>query len=175
MSHYVVAGQNEAPIHFYDKDKEYYEFTNFYRAPILLDNEKWRTTEHYFQAQKFAGTPFKDYIRVHARTPREAFQFSRIPEYSQWRRNDWENVKVDIMYKALLAKFTQHEDLQELLLSTGHRPLVEHTYNDSFWGDGGYGHDRVGANHLGKLLMKIRRIMHEEIQRQEVIIQADTP
>ncbi len=28
-------------------------------------------------------------------------------------RQDWEKVKEDVMYKALIAKFTQHEDLKE--------------------------------------------------------------
>ena len=59
--------------------------------------------------------------------PREAFDFSRKPEVSRWRRSDWEQVKEDIMHKALLAKFTQHEWLCHRLLDTADRVLVEHT------------------------------------------------
>lgn len=45
-------------IKFYDECKPYYEFTNFCDdAPINLDGKVWRTTEHYFQAQKFIGNP----------------------------------------------------------------------------------------------------------------------
>ena len=68
-------------------------------------------------------------------------------------RSDWESVKVEIMRTALKAKFTQHDDLQEILLSTGDAAIVEHTERDSFWGDGGNG---SGKNMLGKLLMQIR-------------------
>ncbi len=147
------------PIRFYDKDQDYYEFTNFFEfAPFELDGEEWKSSEHYFQAQKFAGTPYKDFIRLYASTPREAFQYSRIPGVSRWQRDDWGRVKVDIMYKALLAKFSQHESLRQLLLSTGERTLIEHTFNDNFWGDGGNG---TGSNHLGKLLMKIRAVIQE--------------
>lgn len=57
------------------------------------------------------------------------------------------------MHAALRAKFTQHADLAALLLSTGSAKLVEHTTNDSFWGDGGNGR---GRNMLGQLLMRVR-------------------
>ena len=58
------------------------------------------------------------------------------------------------MFKALQAKFTQHKDLKELLLSTKNRELVEHSPYDSYWGDGG---DGSGKNKLGILLMKLRK------------------
>lgn len=143
------------PIFFYEKDGDFYEFTNFFEfAPFILDGKEWKTTEHYFQAQKFVGTPYEEIIR-HTNSPRDAFQYARQPEVSRWQRDDWESVKVDIMYKALLAKFSQHERLRQLLLATKGKTLIEHTYNDSFWGDG-YG---GGANNLGKLLMKVRDII----------------
>ena len=60
---------------------------------------------------------------------------------------------MDIMRVALYAKYTQHQRLRDLLLGTGDREIVEHTSNDSFWGDGG---DGRGQNVLGKLLMELR-------------------
>ena len=143
---------NTGPIYFYDKFAPYYEFTNFYFAPISLDERTWKTTEHYFQAQKFVGTPYLDVIQMCA-TPREAFDFSRKPFVSRWRRNDWEGVKIDIMRKALLAKFLQHGDLRKKLKGTGKRALVERSPYDKFWGDGG---DGSGQNWLGRLLVEIR-------------------
>ena len=86
-------------------------------------------------------------------TPREAFDFSRKPFVSSWRRKDWEGVKIDVMRKALLAKFIQHDDLRKMLKSTGKRKLVERSPHDKFWGDGG---DGSGQNWLGQLLMEIR-------------------
>ena len=62
------------------------------------------------------------------------------------------------MHKALLAKFTQHEWLCRRLLSTGDRTLVEHTKNDSYWGDGG---DGTGKNRLGSLLMAVRKTLRQ--------------
>ena len=155
------------PIYFYNRNDKYYEFTNFYERSIVVDGLTWSTTEHYFQAQKFVGTPYMAVIQNMQR-PRDAFDLSRKPTVSPWLRNDWEKVKCDVMLKALLAKFTQHEDLKRLLLSTGNRHLVEHTSNDSFWGDGG---DGSGKNNLGKLLMVVRQALGQ--QRRCVSIDGD--
>ena len=44
-------------IQFYSENGPYGEFSNFALFPIKLKGKTWKTTEHYFQAQKFAGTP----------------------------------------------------------------------------------------------------------------------
>ena len=71
-------------------------------------------------------------------------------------RPDWEAVKDDIMREAVGAKFRQHADLGVLLLATGDALLVEHTANDSYWGDGG---DGSGRNMLGRILMEVREAL----------------
>ena len=63
------------------------------------------------------------------------------------------------MRQALRAKFTQHPDLQKLLLDTGDAVLVEHTTNDNYWADGG---DGSGKNRLGLLLMELREQLRNE-------------
>lgn len=73
-------------------------------------------------------------------------------------RRDWESVKVGIMRAAVLAKFSQYEELRALLLSTGEARLVEHTENDDYWGDGG---DGRGKNMLGRILMQVRESLRE--------------
>ena len=140
------------PIRFYERGQPYFEFTNFAEYPIQLHGITWPTSEHYFQAQKFVGTPYEEQVR-NLPSARDAFEFSRRPEVSQWLRSDWEKVKLDVMYKALLAKFSQHGTLRDMLVKTGNRQLIEHTSRDSYWGDGGDGH---GQNNLGQLLMKVR-------------------
>ena len=68
-------------------------------------------------------------------------------------RSDWERVKVDLMYQICKAKFTQHADLAEQLLATGDAELIEgNTWGDRIWG----AVNGVGANNLGKILMRIR-------------------
>ena len=158
------------PIRFYERGQPYFEFTNFAEFPIQLDGKTWPTSEHYFQAQKFVGTPYEETIRNLPRA-REAFDLSRQPQVSQWLRNDWEKVKLDVMHKALLAKFSQHSDLRDMLMKTGSRQLIEHTSRDSYWGDGG---DGRGHNHLGQLLMKIRAELLPHDYKRNSLISLDT-
>lgn len=77
-------------------------------------------------------------------------------------RQDWEAVKASVMTDAVRAKFAQHDDLRAVLLSTGHAKIVEHTENDSYWGDGG---DGSGKNMLGQILMRIRSELQETESR----------
>src|SRR5690349_10550867 len=103
-------------INFYSTADEFGEFSNFAGYPISLKGKVWPTSEHYFQAQKFAGEPDEDEIRK-ANSPMIAARMGR--DRKRPLRRDWESVKVAIMREAVLAKFTQHAELRELLLSTG--------------------------------------------------------
>jgi ribA/ribD-fused uncharacterized protein len=137
-------------IQFYSVADEYGEFSNFARFPIRLVGQARPTSEHYFQAQKFKDEADREAVRT-AKTPMQAARLGR--DRKRTLRRDWESVKVGIMRKAVLAKFTQHEELRALLLATGDAQLVEHTENDDYWGDGG---DGSGRNMLGQILMQVR-------------------
>lgn len=137
-------------IRFYRRDDAYGCFSNFSYHPVTLNGKVWPTSEHYFQAQKFVGTPHEEEVR-NASGPGEAARMGR--QRSRPLRRDWEQVKDDIMREVVLAKFTQHEDIRQVLLDTGDAELVEHTVNDSYWADGG---DGTGKNMLGKILMEVR-------------------
>ena len=128
----------------------YGEFSNFAPYPVKLRGRTWPTTEHFFQAQKFAGSEHEDVIRK-ARSPMTAAHLGRSRKLPL--RKDWESAKDNIMREALRAKFTQHADLRALLLGTGDAVLVERAAKDRYWGDGG---DGTGRNRLGQLLMELR-------------------
>ena len=66
---------------------------------------------------------------------------------------NWDNLKDNVMYEVIKAKFTQHGELRVLLVETNDAIIIEHTENDNYWGDGG---DGKGKNRLGKILMKVR-------------------
>lgn len=151
---------------FYKSSQPYYEFTNFYPAPITIDNKTYSTSEHYFQSQKFASTnnTIAENIR-HTLTPREAFDIANDQQNKQFIRSDWHSgYKDKAMKQALKAKFTQHANLKQLLLNTNTKKLVEHTTNDNYWGDNG---DGTGQNKLGQFLMEIRDKLKRGILRRE--------
>lgn len=143
-------------IRFYRVSEQYGEFSNFAPYPIKIKGKEWSTSEHYFQAQKFAGTKHEEAIRL-TKSPMIAARMGR--DRSKPLRKDWEQVKDDVMYKAVKAKFTQHLSLRSMLLSTGNLEIIEHTANDSYWGDGGNG---SGKNMLGKTLMLVREELRKE-------------
>ncbi len=137
-------------INFYLPTDKYGCFSNFSRHHLYLKDKVWKTSEHYFQAQKFAGTEFEEKVRL-TPTPKEAANLGRNRKFPL--RKDWEEVKDEIMREALQAKFTQHKELKKILLETSDALLVEHTHKDFYWGNGG---DGSGKNMLGKLLMEVR-------------------
>jgi hypothetical protein len=147
--------QTNRVIQFYRVSDQHGCFSNFAPYEIELEQRVWPTSEHYFQAQKFDAPDYQEKIRL-TKSPMIAARLGRSREIPI--RRDWEQIKVDVMKKALRAKFTQHPELMTKLLATGDSILVEHTKNDKYWGDGG---DGKGKNMLGKLLMELR----EELQQ----------
>jgi ribA/ribD-fused uncharacterized protein len=140
----------EPPIYFYTKTGEYFELSNFAPFGFEEGGVYWPTVEHYFQAQKFPEAPaHRERIR-RAATPREAKNLGRTREIPI--RPDWDQVKEEVMLRALRSKFAAPR-LRELLLATGERPLVEASPFDSYWGSGNAG---TGRNRLGELLARVR-------------------
>jgi ribA/ribD-fused uncharacterized protein len=138
-------------IYFYSKTTAYYELSNFSPHGFALDGAYWPTVEHYFQAQKFPSQPaYQDKIRQ-ARSPKDAKALGRSRKVPL--RPDWEEVKDEVMRRALRAKFLAHPELTALLLETGGRELIENAPSDYYWGCGRTG---TGQNRLGSLLMELR-------------------
>lgn len=149
--------RDQDPIRFYETSDEFGCFANFSPHPIRLKGKTWPTSEHYFQAQKFAGTPLEEEIRK-VKKPGIAFRKGNSRRKARPAKG-WDNKRDQVMREALNAKFTQHEELKQILLSTGNRKIVEHTEKDSYWGDGGNG---TGKNRLGQLLMELRTKLRED-------------
>jgi N-glycosidase YbiA len=139
--------------------------SHFHPAPILLEGEVWPTVEHYYQAQKSFDPACRQAIRD-AATPGRAKRLAAPPDLprrvsgqSWFRKNgasprpDWHAVKLEIMRRADLAKFTQHADLADLLQATGDAELVEDSPSEPYWG---IGPDGQGSNWAGRVLMEVR-------------------
>lgn len=80
----------------------------------------------------------------------------------------WSKVKFDRMRGVLYAKFSQHPELRELLLSTGNARLVECATVDNpvnrLWGEV----NGKGKNMLGNLLMEVRERFRKEMAEKPV-------
>jgi ribA/ribD-fused uncharacterized protein len=126
--------------------------SNSYKADITIDGVVYPTVEHYYHCAKFLETApeYADKIRS---TANAALVKNMGRTKKVALRADWEAVQLDVMRKALRAKFAQHDDLTTLLRSTGAARLEEESPSDAYWGIGA---DGTGANHLGVLLAEIR-------------------
>ncbi len=143
-------------IEFYEKEDEYGVFSNFSDHPFVLDKKYWRTSEHYYQANKFE--PFsKIYNSIQqAKTATIAKNIAHSHQIDE----SWEERKILFMYNALYEKFIQNNGLIKLLLSTKSAYIIEKAIDDEFWGSGREG---KGKNMLGRVLMFLRDAFKEEI------------
>ena len=138
-------------IKFYrEREQPYGCFSNFSKHSFVIDGKFWQTVEHYFQAQKFPGTAQEEAIQ-NAPAPMFAKRMGNSRDFPL--RPDWNEVKDDVMRRAVRAKFEQHEDIRAILLETGDEELIEAAPNDYYWGCGA---DGTGRNMLGRVLMEVR-------------------
>ena len=144
------------PIYFYTPADEYGDFSNFSKHGIEMQGKWYRTVEHYFQAQKFENAEYRERVRL-AATAKAAANLGRSRQVPI--RADWEAVKDEVMYQAVLAKFKTHEQVRDRLLSTGSETIVESAPGDYYWG---CGQDGSGQNKLGQILMEIRDRLRDE-------------
>lgn len=142
-------------IRFYrSNEKPYGAFSNLYPRPIEFEGRIFPTSEHAYQAGKAQKPAVREWI-LSAPTPALAamaahglYVWDVVP--------DWAKIKFDRMRAVLRAKFDQHPDLKDLLMSTGNARLVEAgTVNNAvnrLWGEV----DGKGENMLGVMLMELR-------------------
>jgi ribA/ribD-fused uncharacterized protein len=140
-----------------------YEFlSNFYEAPVKWQGITYPTSEHAFQAAKVINPVTRMQIAA-APTPGKAKRMGRKVEL----RADWEQVKENIMYEIIKSKFTQNTYCLLALLATGDADLVEgNDWHDNEWGDCDCPNCQniEGKNKLGKILMRVREELREELR-----------
>ena len=142
-------------IRFYRaNEKPYGAFSNLFPRSIVFEGRNFPTAEHAYQAGKARKQEVREWI-LSAPTP-SLVAMAAHGLYSWDIVPDWSQVKYDRMREVLRAKFTQHDDLKRLLLSTGDARIVEagrvaNAVNRT-WGEV----NGKGLNMLGVLLMELR-------------------
>lgn len=144
-------------IKFWKTREKYGAFSNFSPHSVQIGGKRYKTTEHFYQSQKFVKTDKLWANKIIAQNrPGDAARLGR--DRSKKMRKDWESVKVDVMRKALRAKVEQYPSIEELLLSTGDARIIEDSPKDDYWGVGA---DGRGKNMLGQLWMEVRAEIRE--------------
>jgi ribA/ribD-fused uncharacterized protein len=127
-----------------------YEFlSNFYPCEIKYKGLVFKSTEAAYQAQK--TNIFYEQQAFQRYTPEQAKRAGRRVSL----RKDWENIKDRVMLDLIRIKF-RDPFLATELIKTYPAQLIEGNYwNDKYWGV--CLKTNIGENHLGKILMQVRK------------------
>ena len=153
-------------IRFYRaNEKPYGVFSNLYKREITFEGEVFKTAEHAYQAGKARKPEVRQWLLA---APSPSLLAMAAHGLYVWDiAPEWSKIKFDRMKRILVAKYTQHDDLKELLLGTGDARLVECATVDNavnrLWGEV----NGVGQNKLGQLLMEVREELREAKRKSE--------
>lgn len=144
---------------------EYRWLSNFWYAPMLYGTSSYPTNEHFYQAMKSMDLDYRYMVRT-AKSPGEAKRLGSAAGMKRsgvTLREDWEDMKDEVMRYGLYLKFSQNPMLGQKLIDTGDRLLAElNTWGDTYWGVTGDTQAQwFGGNVLGKLLMCVRTGIRE--------------
>lgn len=133
---------------------EYGFLSNFYiDFPLRYKGIEFSSSESAYMGEK--SGEHSDLLRFSELLPSEAKQEVKKVKL----REDWDLVKDYIMFSIVYAKFSQNEELKNLLLETKDFYLEE----GNWWGDKYWGVYRgEGKNMLGHILMLVRKKLDDK-------------
>lgn len=133
--------------------EEYSFLSNMYPCEIEYEGIVYPSVEHAYVAAKTGSLTWRLEV-LKCDTPKKAKKLGKkLP-----LRDDWEDVKLEVMIILVLQKFSKHDELKKMLLATGNRELIEgNWWNDRYWGVC----NGIGQNYLGKILMEVRDLLRK--------------
>lgn len=112
---------------------------------------------HQELAEKLHKMRTEEQNLVPKKAPSESKSFGKDLEL----REDWEEIKVEVMENIVRQKFKKNPELAQKLIETYPQQLVEGNWRrDTFWGMDIKNHQ--GQNYLGEILMKIREELRQK-------------
>ena len=127
-------------------------FSNFEKleSPFVYQGIDFWTIENFYQAMKVDKSDIETRKKIASVSASESKKLGKKVKL----RNDWEQIKFEVMEYGLRKKFVPGSKWHEKLMQTGSEEIVEwNNWGDRIWGKT---MDGIGQNHLGKILMKIR-------------------
>ncbi len=149
---------------FHNPNEENGFLANWYLSSFTIDGVEFSSVEQYMMYQKaicFHDTSIATKI-METNDVATIKSFGRA--VSNYDDNIWSRTREKVVFDALMAKFSQNDNLKKLLLDTGDSILAECAVKDVIWGIGLSMKDQDrfspnkwrGKNLLGYTLMKVR-------------------
>jgi ribA/ribD-fused uncharacterized protein len=139
-------------------------FSQWFPAPFVVEGVTFATAEHWMMAQK--ALLFKDEEQYEAilKTPKPALAKALGRLVKNFDAATWQAACFEKVFEGNVYKFSQHNDMKQVLLYTGKKVIVEASPRDRIWGIGmGQNNPDAtnpfkwrGTNLLGFALMQVR-------------------
>ena len=141
--------------------KEHSFLSNFYSTTgsLVIDDYYYRSVEHYYQSRK-VKKPYDRLKVAEIPSPAKVKQVINSGKV-ELREDQTDDDRMEDMFRGVLEKFSQSDNLKERLLATGDSLLVEgNWWHDNYWGrcecaNCGF----FGYNCLGRILMTVRGML----------------
>ena len=149
---------------FHNPNEENAYLSNWYPSPFTVEKKNFSSMEQFMMYRK--AICFGDEaVAKNILSTDDASQIKALGrQVKNYDEHIWNGIRQIVVYKGLLAKFSQNEDLKDRLKSTGEAILAECAVKDLIWGVGlsMKDPDRLdktkwkGQNLLGYTLMMVR-------------------
>lgn len=145
-------------------------FSNWAKFSFTLDNIEWNCVEQFMMAEKALLFGDNETYELILKTSDPKKQKALGRSVKNFDAAIWSEKARDLVYRGLVEKFKQNQELKTLLLSTGDKIIVEASPFDKIWG---IGMDHLnplalnqatwdGTNWLGELTMRAREELRNE-------------
>mmetsp|Transcript_5910 Transcript_5910/g.7031 ORF Transcript_5910/g.7031 Transcript_5910/m.7031 type:complete len:184 (+) Transcript_5910:452-1003(+) len=135
----------------------------FFKHPQSEEKILWNSVEQCYQAMKYSSKESLDIMhKTHPFPNESAVSYGnrvwRIGQRLKSKRAEWEEIRVEVMYRINCAKYAQNEDLREELISTGNLNIYggPSTHNWSAW-------NGLIQMHIRKRLQQGENALEEEM------------
>ena len=148
-------------VFFHKKTDDHWILSNMASCPLEIDGIPFKNSEHLFQTLKFATPESITAVYLSNNAKMTAKHYQKLGGH---RREDWEQILVDVMKFCLQQKYEQCLEFRTELERTNGYNIVElqDAKNDkestraNAWGVKSKGQNYVGPNLMGRLLMELR-------------------
>lgn len=129
--------------------------SNFWPVEVEYEGVKYPSVENAYQAAKTTNLALREPFKTYTASQAKRHSHRLVV------REDWNDIKLDVMRGLLEQKFAKGTELRSWLDNTKGQDLIEgNWWHDNFWGDCSCITRaecvKPGMNHLGKILMDIR-------------------
>lgn len=150
---------------FHNPEEENGYLSNWYLSKFKVDGIEFSSMEQYMMYAKavlFHDQPTADRIMQTDDVAKIKALGRTVQPYDD---KIWAEVRMETVYKGVLEKFRQNQELRKRLLETGEEMIAECAVKDKIWGIGLSMQDKdrfcterwKGKNLLGEALMRARK------------------